>query len=102
PVVNGPQYNLLQLADADGLVDTRAFTHVLHFTTQLGGQRRGDFFAAANPGAAGGLAPYTDSATYASRWGEVVYFLRDTGTRTPGNPGVTGSSLPIYTLFRQV
>ena len=95
----GVIYDGNPLADSDSVASNRAWTHILHFTAQLSGQRRGDFFAAGNTAVvvSGDLKPYSDPANgiLASRWGEIVYFLRDSGERTASN-------LPRYTLFRKV
>jgi len=94
-------------ADAEGLPSSRASTHILHFTTQLSGKRPGEYFSGRAPAAfftpsvppappfSPDLPAFSQNPYYTSRWGEIVYFLGDTGTKTPGG-------LPIYTLYRRV
>lgn len=98
--------------DSDNVPLFRATDHALHFTVRLRGNKRENFFSASSPDRFNQLptdffgqaeARFMDTmGRYNCQWGEVVYFLRRTGTTVSANDANSASGVPLYTLYRRV
>lgn len=106
--------------DTDGLSSSRAVNHVLHFSSKLKGNRRESFYYAGVPTASVLLTNSTNvggqpfdgmfinpsSATYASQWAEIGYYLVQSGTTAAPEAAAQGlplASLPgtqLFSLYR--
>ena len=95
PVPNyGGLPTIIEGSDADGIQSTRAFTHMMHFTVRLPGNRFNELFVAAAPLLAGLSPPdFQDGQNFYSQWAEVAYFLASNGQFANGQP--------LFTLYRR-
>lgn len=108
----------LEGTDGDTIGSYTAVDHLLHFTVQLSGDQRPNYFLAdiskdfsASVGTTGwamslppGSPPpdsrYQDTGTYTSQWAEVAYFLVANGSKTT-NGGTAAAGNTLYSLYRR-
>jgi type II secretory pathway pseudopilin PulG len=118
PLATPPNPSIREGSDSDGINFSRGTTTVLHFTSKLDGILPGDAHLGLAPGgfsqpAFQDLPAYSEfpnvgaTGRYASRWGEIAYFLAP-AINPNNNLQYTSENLdgqpaqPLFALYRRV